>query len=31
MLELHEPYLVRFPELYDIPSSHWGTPEDVAR
>ena len=31
MLELHEPYLVRFPELYDIPSSHWGVPGDVAR
>jgi lauroyl/myristoyl acyltransferase len=28
MLELHEPYLVRWPELYDIPTSHWGVPPE---
>ena len=26
MLELHEPYIVKWPELYDIPLSHWGFP-----
>ena len=30
MLEVHEPYLVRWPELYDIPLSHWGLPEEAA-
>ncbi|MDP9821753.1 hypothetical protein [Nocardioides massiliensis] len=27
VLGAHEPYLVRWPELYDIPTSHWGVPE----
>jgi lauroyl/myristoyl acyltransferase len=26
MLALHEPYVVKWPELYDIPLSHWGFP-----
>lgn len=26
ILGAHEPYLVRWPELYDIPTSHWGLP-----
>ena len=31
MLEVHEPYLVKWPELYDIPLSHWGfPPEDTS-
>ena len=29
MLEVHEPYLVKWPELYDIPLSHWGFPPDT--
>jgi hypothetical protein len=26
ILAVHEPCLVRWPELYDIPTSHWGIP-----
>jgi hypothetical protein len=28
MLEVHEPYLRQWPELYDIPLSHWGLPPE---
>ena len=28
MLALHEPYVVQWPELYDIPTSHWGIPPE---
>ncbi len=24
ILEIHEPYVTRWPELYDVPTSHWG-------
>jgi lauroyl/myristoyl acyltransferase len=27
LLAVHEPYIVRWPEMYDIPTSHWGTPQ----
>ncbi|WP_148572994.1 hypothetical protein [Nocardioides caldifontis] len=27
MLATHEPYLVRWPELYDLPTTHWGIPD----
>jgi lauroyl/myristoyl acyltransferase len=26
LLQIHEPYVTRWPELYDIPTSHWGVP-----
>ncbi|WP_435747065.1 hypothetical protein [Nocardioides sp. SYSU DS0663] len=26
VLAIHEPYVVRWPEMYDIPTSHWGIP-----
>ncbi len=29
MLRLHEPYIVKWPELYDIPLSHWGFPPET--
>ena len=27
-LEICEPTLVKDPEIYDIPSSHWGIPDE---
>jgi lauroyl/myristoyl acyltransferase len=27
ILAAHEPYIVRWPEMYDIPTSHWGIPD----
>lgn len=30
MLEICEPTLVKDPEIYDIPSSHWGIPDETA-
>lgn len=31
ILGAHEPYLLRWPELYDIPTSHWGIPDPSAQ